>query len=114
MRTFFLTALLMVFSSSVLAGSGSGKIIGIIPYSSGSEEYLFIKVENTSPDSPSCNQTQRFVMSSVNNPKFKATQSVALAAMMAGTRVVVKGNGTCDAYDNSETFIYMCVGEIAC
>ncbi len=114
MKKLTLTLLATLLSFNALAGTGTGKILGIIPYSYGGQELLFIKVEITSSNTPVCNFTQRLVMGSNNNLHFKATQAMALAAMLAGTNVIIKGTENCDVWDNSETFSSMCVGDIPC
>lgn len=102
------------FSMASYAGTGTGKITGIIPYASGGDEILLIKIENTSSDTPSCNTTIRFAMKNTGNLNFKSTQVAALAAMMAGSNVIIRGGNTCDAWGNAETLLYLCVGNISC
>lgn len=97
-----------------MASIGSGKITGFVPYKVGDVEFLFVKVENTPSDTPQCNGTHRYVMKNSGNPHFKYVQSVVLTAFMAGIPVQLIGNGTCDAYDNSETLWFMCVGNTSC
>lgn len=94
------------------AGTGTGKVIGYIPFSSGSEEVFFIKVENLS-NSPDCNNSSRFTMKS-SDPKFKATQAAVLAALMSGMEVRATGLGTCNHFSNSEDLQYICLGNIPC
>lgn len=113
MKNIFAVILTCFISFSAFASTGTGKIVGLIPFVYGNEEILIIKVENTSPDTPDCNGTHRYAIknSSVN---FKTTQSVALAAFMAGTPVVIRGANNCDAWGNAETFTFLCLGAIPC
>lgn len=99
-------------SFSVYAGSGSGKIIGFIPYANGVHEIIIIKVENNS-GMPTCNTTTRFAMKE-NNPKYQGTKSAALAAYLAGTSVVVRGENNCSAWGNAESILALCLGDIPC
>jgi hypothetical protein len=112
MRVLFCVAALLG-SINALASTGSGKIIGVVPYSVGSEEILFIKVESTSSDTPACNTTHRYAIKN-SSAHFNFTQSVALAAFMSGTPVLVRGKNTCDVYDNSESFTHLCIGSTPC
>ncbi len=105
-------AFLLLITEACLAGSATGKIVGYIPYSSGNEEIMFIKVENIT-GAASCNTTSRFTMRS-NNPRYKATQAAALAAFMAGTTVKAKGLDSCNNWGNSEDLNYVCLGSIPC
>jgi hypothetical protein len=103
-----------LIAASAFGSTGTGKITGLIPYFEGNEEFLFIRVENISSNTPACNSSGRYVIKSTNNPHFKYTQSAVLAAFMAGTPVIVNGKNTCDTYGNSETLWYMCLGTIQC
>ena len=106
-------SLLLIISSSLsFAGSATGKITGYIPYSSGQEELLFIKVENI-VSSPTCNTTSRFTMRG-DNIKYKSTNAAVLAALMAGTPVIAKGKGVCSNFSNSEDLEYICLGSTPC
>lgn len=102
-----------VIATSALASTGTGKITGLVPYTVSGTEVLFIKIENTSSDTPACNWSQRYAIKSTS-PHFKYTQSVALAAFMSGTPVLIRGANNCDVYDNAETFSYLCIGTTPC
>lgn len=109
----FIGALVLsLFSIASFGGTATGKVVGFIPYSSGSEEMFFIKVENISAP-VSCNTTSRFTMKS-SNPRFKSTQATVLAALMAGTQVTANGLGSCNSWSNSEDLDYICLGAIPC
>ena len=105
-------SLAILFSATSFAGTASGKITGYIPYSTGQNGLFFIKVENA-VNTPTCNTTTRFTMRN-DNPKYNSTNAAVLAALMAGTTVVVKGNGTCDNFGNSEDLAYICLGSTPC
>jgi len=109
-------ALILIFSISFTAfsspGIGTGKVTGIIPYKNGSNEMFFIKIENVS-NSPSCNDTSRFTMTSAD-PSFKGTYSAVLAALMSGMEVRATGLGTCNNFSNSEDLHYICLGDTPC
>lgn len=109
-RLTFLIFLLL--PSLAVAGTGSGKIVGYIPYSTATKEMFFIKVE-TLGNTPACNTTARFAMRD-DNLRYKMTQAAALAAFMSGTKVTVRGLGTCNAAGNSEDISYMCLGTTPC
>ena len=98
---------------NTFAGTGTGKVLGVLPYSkSTGEKIFFIKVEQKA-ESPSCNTTNRFVLSDTD-PSFDIYVSALLAAYQAGTSVIVKGTNTCDVWSNSEAISRVCFGEIAC
>jgi hypothetical protein len=102
----------MLISTVAFAGIGTGKITGIIPYSSGGNEMFFIKVENLS-DTPTCNVTTRFTMKS-DNPAYKGTYAAVLAALMSGMTVKATGHNTCNNFSNSEDLRYICLGNTPC
>lgn len=100
-------------SLNVFAGTGSGQVTGVTPYTKASGEKLFfIKVESKE-NSPSCNTTNRFVISD-SNSSFNTTVSALLAAYHAKTSVTVKGGDSCSYWSNSEDISYVCFGDIAC
>ena len=102
-----------LYAGFCIAGTGTGKITGVIPYTKSSgEKIFFIKVEQ-SVDSPSCNVTNRFVLSDTN-PSFSTTVSAALAAYHAKTEVKVIAAGSCNYWSNSEDAKHICFGDIAC
>jgi hypothetical protein len=99
--------------NAAFAGTGEGKITGVIPYTKSTNEKLFFISVESKKDSPSCNVTNRFVLSS-NDPSFDTTVSAVLAAYHAKTPVKVTGVDNCDAWSNSEGVRYICFGNIAC
>jgi len=113
MKYLALTSILLIsFAAFSDPGVGTGKVTGIIPYKNGSDEMFFIKTENIS-NSPSCNVTSRFTMTSAD-PAFKGTYSAVLAALMSGMEVKATGHGTCNNYSNSEDLWYICLGDTPC
>jgi len=104
--------IILIISGQAIAGTAKGKVTGYIPYSTGSQEIIFVQVQNHL-DSPDCNVTTRFTMTS-NNPKFKSTNSALLAAYISGTQITAKGLGTCNNFGNSEDLKYICMGDIPC
>ena len=105
--------LILLFSTNLYAGTGTGKITGVLPYTkSNGEKLFFVKVEQK-VDSPACNVTNRFVLSDTN-PSFNTTVSAALAAYHAKSNVKIKGKGACNYWSNSEDVTYICFGDIAC
>jgi len=104
---------LILFSGAALAGSASGKITGIFPYTTNTGKQLFfMKVEGTI-SAPECSTTGRFVISE-DDPSFKTVVSAALAAYHAKTKIKVNGKGTCNNWVNSEDITYVCFGDIPC
>ena len=102
----------LLISSVAFGGVGTGKVTGIIPYSSGTDEMFFIKLENIS-STPACNGTSRFTMKSTH-PAYKGTYSAVLAALMSGMTVRATGKGTCNNFSNSEDLMYICLGVTPC
>lgn len=100
-------------SFNVLAGTGTGIVTGVTPYTKGSGEKLFFIRVESKENSPSCNTTNRFALSNTD-PSFNATLSALLAAYHAKTEVVVKGKDSCSYWSNSEDIDYVCFGDIAC
>lgn len=94
------------------SASETGKIIGYIPYTLGSEEMFFIKLDKND-NAEQCNTYGRFTMTS-SNPRFKSTQAAVLAAFMAKTEVTVRGLGSCNNSQGSEDMNYICLGVIPC
>lgn len=110
-RIFLLCIVIMVPSS--FAGTGTGKIIGVLPYSKPTGEKLFFITVETKENTASCNVTNRFVLSDTY-AAFDITVSAALAAYHAKTEVTIKGLGSCNYWSNSEDVNQICFGSIAC
>jgi hypothetical protein len=103
----------LLAAASVHASTITGKIAGWIPYSAGSEELLFLSIDQSPANLPACNTTVRYVIGS-SDPRFKGTRAAVIAAHAAGQTVKVVGKGTCSAFSNSEDIAYVCVGNIPC
>jgi hypothetical protein len=103
---------LLLLSTNTFAGTALGKVTGYIPYSTGGKELLFVKIE-AHVDSPTCNVTGRFTMSS-SDLKYESTNAALLAAFMSGATVRAKGRNTCNNWSNSEDLSYVCLGSIPC
>jgi len=104
---------LILVSTFTYAGTGIGKITGVIPYvKSSGERIFFIKVDSTL-DAPSCNETNRFALSDTK-PHFDITVSAILAAYHSKSDVKVRGHGSCNYWSNSEDINYICFGDIPC
>ncbi|WP_419811821.1 hypothetical protein [Bacterioplanoides sp.] len=101
----------MLFSNSVLAERLSGKIEGLIPYSSGDHEILIFKLDNNRTGG--CNTTERFAIDS-SSKKYTATLSSVLAAFHSKTSIVVEYKNSCNYLGNSADVNFICVGSINC
>lgn len=112
MRRISILAALMLISTCVSAGSGTGIVTGLIPYSDGATEIVIVKTSEIS-GSPLCNNTARFAMNSAN-PRFKNTVSVLLAAYAAAKPIRINGSNTCNVWSNAEDINYVCIGDISC
>ncbi len=113
MRSYlFVFAFLATFPAFSAPGIGTGKVTGLIPYTHGTDEMFFVKIENIS-GTPACNVSSRFTMTSAY-PAYKGTYSAILAALMSGMEVKATGHGTCNNSSNSEDLRYICLGETPC
>lgn len=111
-KTIYLLALYFI-ANSVLAGTGTGKITGIIPYTKSATEKLFFIAVESKTNSPDCNTTNRFVLSS-KDQSYSEMVSAMMAAYHAKTPVKVTGKDNCDDWGNSEGIRYVCFGNIPC
>jgi len=103
----------LLFSLNTYAGTGTGKVTGILPFSKSTGEKIFFIAMEQKVDSPSCNTTNRFVLSDTD-PSYNINVSALLAAYQAGSSVKVKGKNTCTVWSNSEDVSRVCFGDIAC
>ncbi len=103
----------LVFITSVAtAGNGGGIVMGFIPGSlQGTAVFIFST--STVSNSPSCDTTQRFAISSAD-AKYKDTVAAVLEAHATGTSVNAVGLGTCTVLSNAEDLNYLCIGTIPC
>jgi hypothetical protein len=100
-------ALCCFLSAPAFASEIIGRVVGIMPLSSGTNELVIFRIENATASG--CNTTARYAMSSAN-PKYKGTFATLLAAYHAGTQVRVWGAGTCATYGDSEDVSFICDG----
>ena len=112
MRIIIFSLILMFSSATYAGGTATGRILGVIPYSTSTEEVLIIKVENLS-GTPACNTTSQFAITE-SHPRYKNTHAAALAAYMGGITITVKGHGVCTSRPNAEDMDYMCLGNTSC
>lgn len=107
----YLVALLCLYSLAVNADSHYGKIVGFLPYASGSREMIIFKMDN-SPVS-GCNVTGRFAIDGTS-PHYKATVAAIIAAFHAQTDVAVAYTQSCNVWSNSWDVNYVCTGSANC
>src|SRR5262245_18795305 len=112
-RTIISALLVLISTTAVAAGTGTGRIVGYVPSTSGGRpEFVLVTTETISGTAP-CNTTGRFGLSS-SDPKYKSVFASIVAAYHAGTEVHIFGLGTCDVFSNAEDISYICFGSIAC
>lgn len=112
MRFRFFLFLLVAVSPFAFSAAAQDRVLGLLPFSSGTNEMFFAKME-TLQTTPACNTSGRFTMVSTN-ARYKQTFAALLAAYHAGTYVRVYGTGTCNNWSNSEDIAYVCFGDIQC
>lgn len=86
----FTILLLIIFSQSIFAGSGSGKITRVYTHHS---DIAIYKTEFYT-SIPSCNLYGEFAISLATNTG-RATHTQVLTAVAMGKNVVINGTGTC-------------------
>jgi hypothetical protein len=113
--TLVFAAIAISVCSAVYAATAHGRVLGFMPFSSGTTEMFFIKMEiiQNAPQTPACNTTERFTMTSTNT-RYKQTFAAILSAYHAESPVRVYGAGTCNNWSNAEDIAYICVGDISC
>jgi hypothetical protein len=107
-----LVASITIAVSAAFAGTGTGTISGFIPGNPSGTAILVFSTTAQS-DSPSCNTSQRFAISSTN-PTYKDTVAAVLEAYATGASINAVGLGTCNVLSNAEDLSYICVGSIPC
>lgn len=100
-------AVCCLLSAPAFGSEAMGRVVGIMPFSSGDAEILIFRIENATASG--CNTTARYTITS-DNKRYKGTFATILAAYHAGTSVRVWGAGTCNNYGDSEDVAFVCDG----
>jgi len=88
-----------------------GNLDGYLPYSNGTKEIFFFKLDSTSASG--CNGTNRYAIDS-DHKNFKSVVSAVMASFHSKTPIRVRYEETCNTFSNAFDSSYICIGDIPC